>query len=352
MSLKTVGVKYLGSKRKLLPSIIKATSELSVSNKTIIDVFTGTTRVAQAYKMLGYKVTTSDLAWASQVYSEAIICNDGNVEHLLPIVEELNHLTPVSDWITENYCDVSPKVDENFNIKVWSKENGAKADAARNYIETLSLEPWEKSYLVCVVIFGLDKVDNTVGIQQAYLKNWCVRSKKSITFKPILPIKGIVGSHTTGDALSIEYDKSEIAYIDPPYSSAKYYSHYHIWDSIARWDKPEVSLKTNRRIDRKATSDTFDKSMTSPWYSKNTALQATASLIDRLPVRYCVLSYSNEGLISYDDIIKVCGKFSYNELKVQHAKNIMHKIGSGHDKVCPDTSSKLTEYIFIIDKND
>lgn len=348
--MKTVGVKYLGSKRKLIPYIVEATNKLDIKEKTAIDVFTGTTRVAQAYKKLGFKVVTSDLAWASEVYSNALVCNDGDIGHLLPIIEELNKISPKSGWITENYCDVSSKVDSNFNIKVWTPENGKKADAARDYIEGLSLKKWEKDYLTCSVIFALNKTDNTVGIQQAYLKKWCTRATKPIVFEPLPAIKGPCGQHITGDALEIDYPECELAYIDPPYTAATYYSHYHIWDSVAKWDKPEVSLKTNRRLDRKTKSKDFDKSMHSPWYSKKTALEATSKLIDRLPVRYCILSYSNEGLISYKDMISICNKYSYEEINISHKKNIMHKIGSGYENVDKDAPSVLTEYLFIIKK--
>ena len=111
-------------------------------------------------------------------------------------------------------------------------------------------------------------------------------------FETLPAIVGPTGQHITGDALTIEYPECEVAYIDPPYTEATYYSHYHIWDSVARWDKPEVALKTNRRIDRKARTDKFDDSMCSPWYSKSKAFDATDQLIKRLPVRYCMKVYS------------------------------------------------------------
>jgi len=48
----TEGVKYAGSKLKLLPSILQLARR--VNAKTVLDGFSGTTRVAQAFAKRGY----------------------------------------------------------------------------------------------------------------------------------------------------------------------------------------------------------------------------------------------------------------------------------------------------------
>ena len=72
-NIETKGVRYLGSKNKIIPLIVEVIESLDLKDKTFIDVFTGTTRVAQAFKSLGYTVTTSDLSWAAEAYSHAMI---------------------------------------------------------------------------------------------------------------------------------------------------------------------------------------------------------------------------------------------------------------------------------------
>ena len=44
----TYGIRYLGSKNKILPLITKVINGLEKDDNKVIDVFTGTTRVAQA----------------------------------------------------------------------------------------------------------------------------------------------------------------------------------------------------------------------------------------------------------------------------------------------------------------
>ncbi|MEK9194850.1 MAG: DNA adenine methylase, partial [Patescibacteria group bacterium] len=58
---RTEGIKYAGSKLKILPYIIDILSELN-GVKKVLDGFSGTTRVSQALAQLGYEVTSSDIS--------------------------------------------------------------------------------------------------------------------------------------------------------------------------------------------------------------------------------------------------------------------------------------------------
>ena len=50
----TEGIKYAGSKLKLLPYILELAQK--VKPQTVFDGFSGTTRVSQAFAKVGYKV--------------------------------------------------------------------------------------------------------------------------------------------------------------------------------------------------------------------------------------------------------------------------------------------------------
>src|SRR4051794_7600835 len=53
-------IKYLGSKRLLVPVLGEVAR--AVQARTAVDLFTGTTRVAQEFKSRGIEVTATDLA--------------------------------------------------------------------------------------------------------------------------------------------------------------------------------------------------------------------------------------------------------------------------------------------------
>jgi len=346
---KTEGVRYLGSKNKIIPTLIKVIEEIPVEEKTMIDVFTGTTRVAQAFKKRGWRVMTSDLSWASEAYSSNFICLSSN-SHLQTYIDEMNNLEGVEGWLTQNYCDSI--ADKGGIVRVWKPKNGRVADAMRDYLETLDISGKEKMCLINSLIFSLDRIDNTVGLQQAYLKKWSSKRVDTDLKVRLLPcVSGPVGEHVVGDALKIDYKPSTIAYLDPPYTSADYSTYYHIWDSITRWDKPELGLKTNRRMDRVKSSEEHDTSMKSPWYSKKTALDATEELIDRLPVNYCVFSYSDEGLIPKESMENLCNNYKSVEWhQKEHDRHVMSRIGHGGTNAKNAAKKKLSEWVIIIEK--
>ena len=344
----TYGIKYIGSKKKLLPFIGKAVSTLNV--KTAIDVFTGTTRVAQYLKQKNIRCDTSDLSWAATCYAMTYVHNSDN-QHLVKYITELNQLAGVDGWLTANYTGAVAESEARGEGRCFRPKNTRRADAARDYIETLTgLETWEKLTLITSIIKGLDSVDNTVGVQQAYLKEWCDRSSNDIKFELPTCIAGQAGIHYEGSCLTNDYRSADLAYLDPPYSPHQYSTYYHIWDSIARWDKPETALKSRRRIDRVAKKEEYDSSMTSLWNSKNTAGQAFNDLISRLPVRYVLVSYSNESIMPEKDLLDICNSFGKTSISyIDYRRNIMSQIGNANKDA--DKGQTNQEWLILIDKD-
>jgi adenine-specific DNA-methyltransferase len=335
--MQTSGVKYIGSKLSLLKFILTSieTRLDSPSNLRIIDVFTGTTRVAQAFRSKGWFVQSSDLSWASEEYAEAFIKRTRESGKRIPaLIKGLNKEPPNAGWITKYYCDVSGAT--GGLVRMWRPVNGRKGDAIRERIAS-----WEKEghinhheamILVCSLIFALDRVDNSVGVQQAYLKDWAKRTGDPLILEDPAFSEGPAGSHQLGNCLDLVYSPADVAYLDPPYSAHSYSTYYHIWDSITRWDKPEVSLTTNRRIDRVAGSDHFDTEMVSPWNSRRTALDAFLRLCRSLPVRYIVISYNDESIIPMKTLMesleKEFGTAAVSKENSNYKRNIMSQIGN------------------------
>lgn len=339
INVDTTGVKYLGSKKKLLPHIGSAIDNLDI--KTAIDVFTGTTRVAQYLRKNGIKTDTSDLSWASTAYANTFVHNPKTNSHLQKHIDEMNKLDGVDGWLSQNYAGNVPQSEKRGNGRCFQLKNTMKADAARDYVEKLSLDIWEKHTLVVAIILALDSVDNTVGVQQAYLKEWCARSHNDILFKLPESCEGEVGTHFEGDCLTNKYNKYDLAYYDPPYSPHSYSTYYHIWDSIVKWDKPATSLKSNRRIDRVAKAKEYDKSMESPWNFADTALTATKTLLKRVDAKYHLLSYSNESLINQDDLVNMCNDIGETTMiEIDYKRNIMSQIGNAGKDVAKNQKNK------------
>jgi len=341
--MQTCGVKYIGSKLALLKFIMDSiTTRLqSPSELRIIDVFTGTTRVAQAFRSKGWAVQSSDLSWASEAYAETFLKRTAASGVRIPaLLDILNQVAPKAGWITTNYCDVSGST--GGLVRMWKPANGRKGDAIRDRIaewESIGhINRHEAMILVCCLIFALDKVDNSVGVQQAYLKEWAKRTGDPLILRDMpFPVGtvatcAIAATHQLGNCLNLTYLEADVAYLDPPYSAHSYSTYYHIWDSITRWDKPAVSLQTNRRLDRVAGSDEFDTAMVSPWNSKRTALEAFITLCRMLPVRFIVVSYNNESIIPMKTLMERLetefGPVAITKEDSPYKRNIMSQIGN------------------------
>jgi adenine-specific DNA-methyltransferase len=346
MTTPTIGVKYIGSKHALLSDILQFIEERHPEKGRLIDVFAGTTRVGQAFRTKGWTVQSSDLSWAAESYAHAFLLRTSESGNRIPtLIEELRATEPKAGWLTAAYCETTAAIDPSVRIQMWTRANGKRADAMRDAIaiweSTGKISHHEAMILIACLIIALDKVDSSVGVQQAYLKSWATRALSPLELRDLPFPVGPVGAHYVGDCRAIPYTEADVAYVDPPYSAHSYATYYHIWDSVTRWDKPAVGLKTNRRADRVSGSATYDESMSSPWNSKRTALAAFIELVTRLPVKAVVISYNDESLVPLADLEKALrDRWPATVVqRIAYRRNIMCQIGNAAKSSATSTKS-------------
>ena len=98
--IKTEGVKYAGSKLKLLPYILEMVS--TVSPITVLDAFSGSTRVSQALAKSGHTVFSNDISEWSETFAQCYLLNEKPEKYFAQILEHLNNLSPVNGGFTEH----------------------------------------------------------------------------------------------------------------------------------------------------------------------------------------------------------------------------------------------------------
>ena len=99
-------IKYLGSKRLLVP-VLGEIAE-AVGARTAVDLFTGTTRVAQEFKRRGIEVTATDSASYSEVLSDCYIATDADEVDRAALGAELDRLNALPGepgYVTETFCE-------------------------------------------------------------------------------------------------------------------------------------------------------------------------------------------------------------------------------------------------------
>ena len=175
--METQGIKYTGSKREILPALLELIKPLNV--KTVLDGFSGTTRVSQALKQGGYTVYANDIADWSEVFGECYLLNKKPANYYLPIIEHLNKIPGKYGWFSENYGgepNGGSAIQKDGRKRIWQLHNTKKLDAIREEIDKIARDRIEKSVLLTSLIIAMDKVDSSVGHQVSYLKKWAPRA--------------------------------------------------------------------------------------------------------------------------------------------------------------------------------
>ena len=173
----TEGIKYAGSKLKLLPHILQLVQK--VKPRIVLDGFSGTTRVAQMLAQTEHRVIANDLSVWSEVFGNCYLLNTHPPDYYQPLIDHLNALPGTDGWFTENYGGEpgggSSASDDGFK-KPWQKHNTRRLDAMRLEIDRLAISQSERSVLLTSLILALDVVDSTMGHFASYLSDWAPRS--------------------------------------------------------------------------------------------------------------------------------------------------------------------------------
>ena len=361
----TQGIKYIGSKLKLIPQVLELVKK--VNAETILDGFAGTTRVSQALAKLGYTVICNDVAPWSEVFGTCYLLNTKPREAYQPLIDHLNTVKPVDGWFTEHYgghANGGCAVQADGLKKPWQLHNTRKLDAIRQEIENLNLDPVDKAVGLTSLILALDRVDNSLGHFSAYLREWAARSYKDLVLE-VPEVFTSAGEHQIyqNDIFELVPRVSvDLAYFDPPYGSnnekmpasrVRYAAYYHLWKSVVLFDKPTLFGKAKRRED---TSDRLAASVFEEFRTDTTghfiAVEAIAKLIRETQARWILLSYSSGGRATAQQLNEVMqdnGKL-LAVLELNYKKNVMAGM-SWTDKWVNVAEKPNREFLFLLEKN-
>lgn len=286
-------IKYIGSKRRLVPVLTELFTRSGA--RTALDLFTGTTRVAQAFKTVGGDVTAVDTARYAEVFAKTWIETDARaVDHaeLADAIAALDALPGEPGYVTETFCTRS---------RYFQPHNGERIDAIRSAIAREYVGTWLEPLLITSLLLAADRVDSTTGVQMAYVKRWAPRSYKPLKLEMPALLAG-TGRAVRGDALALagRLGAFDLAYLDPPYNQHRYFTNYHVWETLVMWDAPEHYGVACKRIDARddSTKSVFNRKREMP-----TALAQTISSLDADVV---VVSYNDESWLSLDELVDMC----------------------------------------------
>lgn len=310
--IKDVKMRYIGSKKLLLPEIKKMVDKhTDGSEEVFLDLFAGTNVVANYFKQF-YTVYSNDMLFFSYVNAKATIENNSkpSFSKLIQagISSPMTYLQnlEVNDE-TAGYYEVaySPTGEANY----LSVHNAKKLDIIRSQIESWKnqnlLTEHEYYYLLSSLIESLPFISNTTGTYGAFLKHWDKRSLNDLELQDFTIFDNSKQNKAFNEDANklVQKVKADIVYIDTPYNSRQYASNYHLLENVARNEHPTL----------KGITKIFDwKNLKSDYATKGKALAAMRDLIQNINSTHIILSYNNEGIISEEDLTNILKEFSVN----------------------------------------
>ena len=350
--------RYIGNKTKLLPCIIERIKKLIGEQGTVVDLMSGTGSVALEYRKKGYTVVAADMMTYSihhlnvnlllskspsfeGLYDAGIIgCEP--YERYEATLKYLNKLPGKQSFFFKEFSPEGTPSNGNEPRKYFTSENAKKIDAIREKINEWSdakiINTLEESLLKHTLILSVNDVANISGTYGYFLSEFRKNALNPIELKAVeIYSENPYGHHVLqgfAEELAGEIT-GDLCYIDPPYMKRQYAANYHILETLARGDFPEAIGKSGLR-------DWWDQH--SKLCTKTYGLNSFETIIENMNCNKFLISYSEDGLFSIDQLVECFSKFGIvNVYEINY-----NRFKSNNSKL----PQKITEYLISIEKDE
>lgn len=294
--------RYIGSKAKLSDWIMELIDAETDHIRTFTDLFAGTATISSQALVKYEKVIINDFLHANNIiYKGFFEAGDWDRKKVCDIITRYNSLDP--EVLQDNYFS------ENFGGKFYEYNVSKLIGYIRQDIENIKDQLTEKEYniLLATLIYNIDKLANTVGHFDAYIKKPIKPQPLRLRLIDAKSFANVEIHREDANQLARQI-KSDLVYIDPPYNSRQYCRFYHLYETLIKWDKPKlygVALKPE------------PENMST--YCTVKAKDSFEDLVMNLDTRYLVVSYNNT--------YKSKSNSSENKIKLEEIAEILNRCG-------------------------
>ncbi|MCM1100709.1 MAG: DNA adenine methylase [Clostridium sp.] len=350
--------RYIGNKTKLLPILLETIAEEAPSNATVVDLMSGTGSVAVALRKQGYHVIASDMMTYSKhhLVTQLLLNSPPSFQKVVAhlnigttelsgyeaVLRHLNSLPEKESYFFNEFSPDGTPSNGSPSRKYFTSQNAKKIDAIREqinaWIENDLITSEEESVLKHTLIMAVNDVANISGTYGYFLSKFNANSLEPIALKPIqfvcegntqnTVIQGFAENIASGIV-------ADVCYIDPPYMKRQYAANYHILETIARGDFPETIGKSGLR-------NWWDQH--SKFCTKTKIRESFSKVITEMSCNKFIISYSEDGLLSLDELIELFSMFG-----TVTYKNIEYSRFRSNNS---NLSKKFNEYIIILAKRE
>lgn len=338
-------MKYMGSKREILDFIMESKNLLNIDSDWFCDLFAGTSVVGCSLKD-EYNLQINDIQSYTSIFANTYLLNlketinptvinkiRDDVEAFLSEFHQKHpELQFNYDKNTDFYGiekleqDQQKLIDYNFEIgfslftryysgTYWSFNQCIWIDGIRAVAEKYRGKA-EFYVIMSSLIFAMSYTSQGTGhfaqfrdVNESNMSDILIYRNKDIwtlferKFIELIELLDSTHNHEYRvstlnyiDCLKI-IEPNTIVYADPPYSSVHYSRFYHAIETLVKYDYPIVKYKGRYREDRHQ----------SPFGKRTEVHNAFRLLFENIKAKksHLILSYSNNGMIKEEEIIKI-----------------------------------------------
>lgn len=337
--------RFLGNKSSLLTPIVESVLDVANKRSHVIDPFCGTGSVSVALSEAGLHVTASDLLLSCVIHARAQLLPSSPPsfvdlerqvrENDLPrpnlfsrdepyhrVLSYLNSLPGEEGFFCREYCRDGCPANGAEPRNYFSPENAKRIDAIRTRIKCWkkenSITKIEHSILLHDLMLATNKVANTTGTYGYFLSKLSESAHRPIKLEPTqFSTKNTRNKVHHGRAKKVVPSISpDIAYLDPPYNKRQYAAYYHILETIAHEDEPELTGKSGLRPWQKKSSD---------FCYKARAPDALRRVLKSTNAEHTFVSYSEDGHIHHGQMKEILSEFGEaDHLDLEHTRYSSH----------------------------
>ena len=337
--------RYIGSKARLIEQIATFIGSPKHNDGFFIDAFCGTGVVAEAAANLGWDVRINDHLQSAVISTGARLISTEQAKFSYHggysnAIDQLNSVPLKEGFLWRAYSPASFDLC-GIERRYFTEKNAQKIDAIRaqinNWKEAGSITDIEERLLIADLFAALNRVANIAGTFGCFLSKWTKQSEEDLALRcRVLKNTNVNVEVTVGDVFEVPNTYHDLVYLDPPYTKRQYASYYHILETVAMGDEPEVEGVAGLRS---------WKSLASDFCYKARALKTLSNLLYSINAKKVLLSYSSEGHISMQDM--------ESELSREFAKYSIHPLGRigryRPNKVASSRGSDVHEFLIVIE---